>query len=73
MTTKPTEAMLDAGARALMLADGCGLMIDGERVLCTDLRARIPATECICRDGAKAAIEAALAAVDASQNGEGTR
>lgn len=65
---KPTTEMFEAGARALMLADGCGLTIEGARVLCTDPRARIPATDCICRDGAKAAIEAALAAADAPQN-----
>lgn len=62
MTIEPTKEMLEAGARALMILDGCGLTIEGERVFCDDPRAMAPNDSCVCKAGARAAIEAAFAA-----------
>lgn len=63
-----TEAQFAAAARAIMLADGCGLTIEGERVFCDDPRAddfgENP-RECMCKIGARAALTAA------AQVGEG--
>lgn len=55
MTILPSE---DAAAMAVMMTDGCGLTIDGERVLCDDPRAKPDerCTPCMCRESAKAVL-----------------
>lgn len=47
-----------AVANAIMLDDGCGLTIEGERVLCDDPRAMEKPDRCYCRRSAKVALSA---------------
>jgi hypothetical protein len=51
----------DVVAHAIMMDDGCGLTINGQRTLCDDPRAMEEPDRCYCRRSAKAAL-AALAA-----------
>lgn len=59
MTTNPaippTTPDLERVGKAVMVASGCGLTIDGERVFCT---AAGPQSQCDCLDVARAAIAA---------------
>lgn len=56
------ETMVEEAALEIAILDGCGLMIDGERALCDDLRAETStsATHCFCRASARAACEIAV-------------
>jgi Lar family restriction alleviation protein len=55
----PTQE--DVVAHAIMMDDGCGLTINGQRTLCDDPRAMEKPDRCYCRRSAKAAL-AAIAA-----------
>jgi hypothetical protein len=52
----PTQE--DAVAHAIMMDDGCGLTINGQRTLCDDPRAMEKPDRCYCRRSAKAALAA---------------
>jgi hypothetical protein len=50
----PTQE--DVVAHAIMLDDGCGLTVNGQRVLCDDPRAMEKPERCYCRRAARAAL-----------------
>lgn len=59
-----TDEMIEAGAFAAMVSNGCGVTIDGVRMLCCDKR--VPEADreerCPCKDDFIAGLKAALAA-----------
>lgn len=59
---------IEAGVKAGMTSNGCGVMLNGERVMCDDPRLGGSAEKfCICREDCTAAITAALAAMPAQE------
>jgi hypothetical protein len=62
MTTQH-DALIEKITRAVMISDGCGYMLDGERVFCDDTRLEEYERQrvCACKVSAKAALAAVLA------------